>query len=159
MGFRQSRGFTLSECTQVSTVHCSLHCHVAHIGNLLFLQLPRSLDSSGIFSLIFFSTVRSTPFESFLFRPAPAASSSEPQSRCISISSASRIDGRIQSCDKFQQSSSRLSARKLLRLDFLAVCDMRFCRNKSKKIQYLQRHRILNMVRVVWCIFFSFAKN
>ena len=41
VGFRQSRGFTLSECVQVSAVHCSLHCHVAHIGNLLFLQLPR----------------------------------------------------------------------------------------------------------------------
>src|SRR5690242_8955577 len=41
VGFRRSRGFTLSECVQVSAVHCSLHCHVAHIGNLLFLQLPR----------------------------------------------------------------------------------------------------------------------
>src|SRR6185436_7942504 len=44
------------------------------------------------------------------------------QSRCISISSASRIDGRIQSCDKSQESSSRLCAGKLLRLDLRAVC-------------------------------------
>ena len=35
MSFRQSRGFPLFKCTQISTVHCSLDCLVTHIGDLL----------------------------------------------------------------------------------------------------------------------------
>ena len=40
VSFRQSRGFPLFKCTQISTVHCSLDCLVTHIGDLLSLELP-----------------------------------------------------------------------------------------------------------------------
>ena len=86
VGFRRSRGFTLSECVQVSAVHDPLHCRVTHVGNLLLLSsLAITRLERRLFLLIFFSTVRSTLFESFLFRPAPAASSSEPESLYLDI--------------------------------------------------------------------------
>jgi hypothetical protein len=54
VSFRQSRGFALFEGVQTSTVHCSLHCHVAHIDNLLFLQLPCDHSTRAVsFSLHF----------------------------------------------------------------------------------------------------------
>src|SRR6185436_4070729 len=81
----------------------------------------RSLDSSGVFSPHFLLHGLLHTLRKFLFRLAPAASSSEPESLYLDIQ---RVTNRrsIQSCDKSQQSSSRLCARKLLRLDLLAVC-------------------------------------
>ena len=82
----------------------------------------RSLDSSGAFSPSF-SSPQSAPHSSKVsFSALHPPHHRVSQSRCISISSASRIDGRIQSCDKSQESSSRLCAGKLLRLDLRAVC-------------------------------------
>ena len=82
----------------------------------------RSLDSSGVFSPSF-SSPQSAPHPSKVsFSALHPPRHRVSQSRCISISSASRIDGRIQSGDKSQQSSSLRCARKLLRLDLLAVC-------------------------------------
>ena len=68
-------------------MHCSLYGRVAHIADLLSLQLPRdySTRAASFFCRIFLSTVHSTLFESFLGRPARLASSSEPESLCFAI--------------------------------------------------------------------------
>src|SRR6188508_2847606 len=53
--------------------------------SVFFSSLAITRLGRRLFPLIFFSTVRSTLFESFLFRPAPAASSSEPESLYLDI--------------------------------------------------------------------------
>ena len=123
VSLRQSRGLALFKSVQSTTVHCSLHCLIAHIGNSSVSSAPlRSRDSSGVvFSA--FSSPQSAPHSLkvsvfVLHPPHPRAS----QSRCISISSVSQIAARIQSCDKSQQSSSLRCARKLLHLDLRVVC-------------------------------------
>src|SRR6185503_6600693 len=98
--------------------------------------------------LIFFSTVRSTLFERFLFRPAPAASSSEPESLYLDIQRVTnrrsnpvmrQISGVVKPSLCRKTTAPRSSG---------GLRDMRSCRKKIEKIQYLQRHGILNMVRV-----------
>src|SRR6188508_2381263 len=53
--------------------------------SVFFSSLAITRLERRLFPRIFFSTVRSTLFESFLFRPAPAASSSEPESLYLDI--------------------------------------------------------------------------
>ena len=159
VGFRQSRGFTLSECMQVSTVHCSLLSRSSHRQPSVSSAPSRSLDSSGVFSPSF-SSPQSAPHASKVscFRPAPAASSSEPESLYLDIQ---RVTNR-RSNPVLRQISAvvkpSLCRKTTAPRSSGGLRDMRFCRKKSK-IQYLQRHRILNVVRVVWCRPFSFTKN
>ena len=94
--------FYAFECVQTSTVHCSLHCLVTHVGNLLSLELPLN-----------YSTRAASFPHLFSLQPAPHAPKASSaaqhaghrqlsQSLCISISSVSRTVCRSQSCDKFQ---------------------------------------------------------
>ena len=138
-------------------VHCSLHCLVTHIGNLLSLELPLNYSlRAASFPSHLFSTARSTRAESFLGRPARGASQLS-QSLCISISSVSRTVCRSQSCDKSQLLPGLLCTTKSLPIDPLLVSAA--CRKKNSKIQYLQKHKVLTVVCVVWCIFSPFTKN
>ena len=86
------------------------------------LAPSRSLDSRGALPPAF-SSPQSAPHSSKVsFSALHPPHHRVSQSRCTSRSSASRIEGRIQSCDKSQQSSSLLCAGKLLHLDLQAVC-------------------------------------
>ena len=110
----------------------------------------RSLDSSGVFSPSF-SSPQSAPHSSKVsFSVLHPPHHRVSQSRCTSISSASRIDGRIQSCDKSQQSSTVFVQENYYAAIFGRSARHAFLPEKIEKIQYLQRHRILNVVCVVW---------
>src|SRR5215469_5388694 len=82
----------------------------------------RSPDSIGVFSPSF-SSPQSAPHSSKVsFSVLHPPHHRVSQSRCTSISSASQIHGRIQSCDKSQQLSNHLCARKLLCRELRVVC-------------------------------------
>ena len=81
VSFRQSRGFPLFKCTQISTVHCSLDCLVTHIGDLLSLELPFDHSTRTVsFPPHFLPPSAPHPLKSFLGLPARSASSTEPES-------------------------------------------------------------------------------
>src|SRR6185436_16321648 len=144
---RASLGGALS-----SALPCSSHRQPSvFFSSLAITRLERRL-----FPLIFFSTVRSTLFESFLFRRAPAASSSEPESLYLDIQ---RVTNR-RSNPVLRQISAvvKPSARKLLRLDFLAVCATCISTVKNRKNPVPTKTQNLEHGACCVCIFFSFAR-
>ena len=114
----------------------------------------RSLDSSGVFSPSS-SSPQSAPHSSKVsFSVLHPPHHRVSQSRCTSISSASQIHGRIQSCDKSQQSSNRLCARKLLRRDLRAVCATCVSAVKTRKNPVPTKTQ--NLERGVCCVVYIF---
>src|SRR3954469_14372006 len=78
VSLRQSRGFLLFKSVQTSTMRCSLYGLVAHIADLLSLQLPRdySTRAASFFAHFSFHTLFHT-LRKLPGRPARLASSSE----------------------------------------------------------------------------------
>src|SRR5689334_16356457 len=93
----------------------------------------RSRDLSDVFSPSFFSPQSARHPSKASLAAQHARHRSVSQSHCISICRVLQIAGRTQSCDKLQQSSGLVCARKSLPSDLLLVCATCVSPKKNRK--------------------------
>ena len=138
-------------------MYCSLHCHVAHISNLLFLQLPCDHSTRAVsFSPHF---LLHSPLHTLRKFPFSPAASSEPESLYLDIQ---RVTNR-RSNPVLRQISAvvkpSLCKKTTAPRSSAGLRDMRFFRKNREKIQFPTKTQNLESGACCGVNIFLFAKN